>query len=550
MANFVRHIGCSHCGSSDANSLYDDNSTYCFACNKASNENKGEDIPMEPQEIKAFYKKPTELFTKTVRGISPSTYHKYSYNKAEDGSHIIDHYNTDGQIVAQKSRYKDKTFSWSGNAKQATPFGLHLFKSGEKRNKDFTTRITITEGELDCLSVAEATNCKYPVISINNGAQAAAKDLKQHIEFLDSFDEIVLWFDNDEPGQKAFKEVAALFKPGKVYTINSGAYKDANEILLDKGKAEVAKYYYEYKKYSPAGLVRGSDLDFESIISIDTSASVLTPFSYLNQKIRGLRKGELITLTAGTGVGKSTFARELAYDMITAKGLKVGWVALEENNQRSALGFMGMYLNSPIYMTEEREVADKVLLREAFDAVLNNDNIHLFDDFGSFENAEIMSKIRYLAISEEVDFIFLDHISIVVSGGKEADNERVVIDRLITDLKSLTNETGVGIVIISHLRKPTGDKGFENGIEITLNHLRGSGSIAQLSDTVISLERDNQHETDSNIAKIRVLKNRYTGASGLAGNAQYNINTGRLLDYMPLVFSTTGFNNETEEDEF
>ena len=536
MAVFKKHCECPLCGSSDGNSVYDNDTSYCFVCEKVTTkETFGGDFvgsfkDETEKEVKVL--EPVEVvpFERSIRGITPTTFHKYSYSKTLDGNHVINHYNTEGKVVAQKFRYKDKTFSWKGDAKGSTPFGMHLFRSGEKRS-DYRTRITITEGEIDCLSIVEATGGKYPVISINNGAQSAAKDLRKHIEFLNTFDEIVLWFDNDEPGQKAVKDVSELFPAGKVYSINSAPYKDANDILVQKGKTELTKYYYEYKKFAPDGIISGSSLNFEDIICINDGDSVMTPYLELNRLTRGFRKGELVTFTAGTGIGKTTAVREIAYDMLMDKGMRIGWVALEENTQRSALGFMGLYLNKNVHMAEEREQISKVLLEKSFNAVINSDKIQFFDHWGSLESENLINKMRYLAVAAEVDFIFLDHISIVVSGGKETENERLVIDKLMTMLRSLVEETGVGIVVISHLRKPTGDKGFENGVEITLNHLRGSGSIAQLSDTVIALERDQQSKEDNTIASIRVLKNRYSGEVGLAGRVKYYKETGRLLDY-------------------
>jgi len=111
-------------------------------------------------------------------------------------------------------------------------------------------------------------------------------------------------------------------------------------------------------------------------------------------------------------------------------------------------------------------------------------------------------------------------------------------------LRSLAEETQVGICIISHLRRPSGDKGFENGTEVTLSHLRGSGGIAQLSDAVVALERDQQAATDSDVGTIRILKNRYTGETGLSGKVKYYKETGRLLNYE---FEEEGFTDEREE---
>ena len=114
----------------------------------------------------------------------------------------------------------------------------------------------------------------------------------------------------------------------------------------------------------------------------------------------------------------------------------------------------------------------------------------------------------------------------------EGDNERQLIDRLMTKLRTLVQETGIGLFVVSHLRRPTGDKGHERGAEVTLNQLRGSHAIAQLSDIVLGLERDQQAENEDNrnLTLVRVIKNRFTGYTGPACWLKYNKLTGRLSE--------------------
>jgi twinkle protein len=245
-------------------------------------------------------------------------------------------------------------------------------------------------------------------------------------------------------------------------------------------------------------------------------------------------------------MGKTTLVREIAYDLAINQGMRIGWVALEENTQQSALKFMGIYLDKPVHLTEERKEVDKEKLKEAFEATVHKDSIYFYDHFGSLDSDNLISKLRFLAVAVNVDFIFLDHISIVISG-QDVGNERQAIDNLMTALRSLAEETQVGIVIISHLRRPSGDKGFENGAEVTLSHLRGSGGIAQLSDGVVALERDQQAIEGSNIGTIRILKNRYLGITGVAGKVRYYPETGRLMDYE---FIEEDFKNEEEEPDY
>jgi len=542
---FLYHTQC-ECGSSDGLAVYSSGTGYCYKCGKYYN-NLGGDMPNGTDRHLSsgftdatWEKADTTQFSTVVRGISPQIYNQYSYFKAPDGSHVINHYDLQGNIVAQKYRFKDKTFTWKGNNKQSVPFGMGQWRSGGKR-------ITITEGELDCLSIAEALGGKYPVISINNGAGSAAKELQEHIEFLNSYQEIVLWFDNDSAGQAAIKKVATLFPVGKVYIVNSGTHKDANEVLQQKGKAGVLQYYYETKKYAPDGIVIGSSLDYDSLISFSSTPSFTTPYPELDKVTKGIRKRELVMFTAGSGIGKSTIVREIAYHLLTEHKCKIGYVALEESVQRTALGLMSIHMEQPVYMQEIMEEADKTKVHAAYEAVVNNDNLLLYDSFGSIESDNLLSKLRYLAVGMECDFIFLDHISIVISGTEDlGDSERRAIDILMTKLRSLAEETGVGIVAVTHLKRPQGsNKGYEDGLQVSLSSLRGSGSIAQLSDTVIALERD-QQSLLPDVATVRVLKNRYAGVTGVAGKVKYYTGQGRLLPFE----ETEEFSNESGEDEF
>ena len=515
---------CTACGSSDAATSYEDTGlTHCFSCEATYKTEGGYTEPMN--EFKNETLSEVIDITKNIRGISTDTFKKFSYYKGPNGEHVANMYDKDGAIIAQKMRYQDKTFSWKGDTKNTVPFGLNLWRSGGKR-------ITITEGEIDCMSISEALGGKYPVISVSNGAASAKKDLKKHIEHINSFDEIVLWFDNDEPGRKAVQEVSSLFPPGKVYTVNSGEFKDANEVLKSKGKAGVLQHYYETKKYTPSGIVNANEGGFDSLMEDADSDEVYnTQFMDLT-----IAKGAMTTFVSGSGMGKSTIVREIGHHLLTTHGLTVGHVALEENNSVSKRAYLGIEMNESLVSkkkwSEYKVVSENVTkIKAAYEKVIGTDRLYLYNHFGSLDSDSLLNKLRYLAVGAGCDVIILDHISIVVSGLEDmGDNERRVIDVLMTKLRSLVEETGVGMVLVSHLKRPSGDRGHEDGVQVSLSHLRGSGSIAQLSDKVIGLEGNQQDEEHSNERIIRCLKDREEGEKvGILGHAVYNSEIGRLL---------------------
>ena len=146
---------------------------------------------------------------------------------------------------------------------------------------------------------------------------------------------------------------------------------------------------------------------------------------------------------------------------------------------------------------------------------------------------QVVARVRFMAKALDCKVVVLDHISILVSGGQHGD-ERKALDEIMTKLRTLTQDTGIVLFAVSHLKRPEG-KGHEEGAVTSVSQLRGSASIAQLSDFVIGLERNGQadDETERNTTSIRVLKNRFSGITGPAGSVLYNADTGRLLEYEP-----------------
>lgn len=401
--------------------------------------------------------------------------------------------------------------------------------------------LTITEGEIDALSVSQAQGNKWPVVSVPNGAQGALKAIEKHFEWVTSFDRVNIWFDNDEPGRKAAKEVADTLPPGKAYIVR-GDLKDANEYLQAKRSADIVNLIWRAEPHRPDGIISGAEITLESLRA-RVAPGYSLPYPTLSNEMHGLRKRELTLLTAGSGVGKSTMAREIAYHLHQQHGLTIGNVYLEESMSKTAQGYIAIHNNVPLGILREKPdaLSDEDWLRSLAEVV--HTRMFFYDHFGSLDSANLMSKLRYLVVGCKCDFIVLDHLSIVVSGQESSsEGERKDIDILMTNLRSLVENTGVGIIAIVHLSKPQGTS-HEEGGRVTLTHLRGSGSLKQLSDNVIALEGDQQGDR-SYETLIRILKCREFGeARGEADTLKYDPKTGRLL-----VSLGTPLGEDTQED--
>ena len=412
-----------------------------------------------------------------------------------------------------------KQFSVRGSFKETGLYGQWLWRDRGKT-------VTVVEGELDALSLSQAFDHKWAVVSVKTGAAGAKKDIKNSISWLEGFDSVVFMFDNDEVGQKAALECAELLSPRKA-KIAKLPLKDASDMVMAGRTKELIDCFWEAKEYQMDGIVNMADM-WEELSSPTPDNSIPYPYTGINNKLGGIRLREIVTLCAGSGLGKSQFAREIAYNLIE-KDCRLGYIALEESNRRTAHGLMGMYLNKLIHKEDVFNTIPKEDLRKAFDFITNNDKVFLFDHFGSTASDNLFIKMRNLVRGLDCQYIILDHISIVMSG-MEVNDERKALDVLMTKLRSFAEEMNIGIITICHLRRPSGDKGHEDGLNTSLSHLRGSAAVAQLSDAVIGLERNQQDAENPHTTTVRVLKNRYSGDTGIACKLKYNTETGRMSE--------------------
>lgn len=521
MGEFVQHEPCPKCGSKDALARYDNGTATCFKC-KYYDKGDGTVSEVEENSNKDWTPAHGETTAIPSRGLTEETCKFWGYQVGTykgKKCHIATYRDPKGSTVGQKIRLPNKKFVALGDMKHAPFYGQWLWQGGKN--------LTITEGEIDALSMSQAFDNKWPVVSLPSGAQSAESVVEAQYDWLDRFQKIVLMFDMDAPGREAAEKVAAMLPPGKAFIAELPG-KDANDVLREHGKAKLVDCFWRAPEWRPDGIIDGSEITVDELMEA-VSVGYPLPYPKLQEKTFGLRKGEVTLLTAGSGIGKSTWARELAIDL-HGQGLTIGNVYLEEGYKKTAQGYVAITNNVPLGQLRAKRVE---LTRDQWtktvDEVIHT-RMHFYNHFGSLESVKLLAKLRYLATVKKCDFIILDHISIVVSGQEgSGQGERKDIDKLMTDLRSLVEATGVGVIAIVHLKRAQG-KTFNEGDQVSLSDLRGSGSLEQLSDNVWALERNQQAEgPEAMQSQIRVLKERETGDLGEADMLEYNRSTGRLL---------------------
>ena len=521
---------CPACPSSDGFTLYDDGHGYCFVCNHYEKEiGKEEDMPVAAPQVTSL-----ELFESQLgdyrgcqeRGITKTIAEHYGVRATYDSERNITAYNypyyDTGELVAYKVRTLPKQFKTVGDFKNVWPFGCQSFGMGGKR-------LVITEGEFDAMSVAQASlehyNKIYPTISI-----ASASNLKSLLyarDWIRSFEEVVLFFDKDEAGKKAIKEAANIIGIDKVKIATSPA-KDPCELYIAAGHHGVMRAIWDAQPYSPAGIVVGHAPVWEQYLARQSTESVPYPdcLDGINDKTKGMRFGEITLFTSGTGSGKSTVIKEIVLDLLDKTSYKIGMISLEESIGDTAEKLIQMKLKQNL---QEHDVPLDIQ-EAASKEVFGDERLVLLDHQGSVGDESLIDKIEYMALMG-CKYLILDHITIAVSEGAEGYTGNEAIDKVMSDLLKITKKHNVWLGVISHLRKVQGGSTtFEQGKLPSMDDIKGSGSIKQISFDIIGFSRDmaNENEEVRNTINFIVLKSRFSGKTGPAGSVRYNHDTTRL----------------------
>jgi len=477
------------------------------------------------------------------RKISLSIAKKYDYQTGIDPKsgrpvHIAPYYDSRGNLVSQKIRFVDqKGFFIAGNHRGCTLFGQNLWKSSGGK------RLVITEGEIDAMSVCQTLGGTWPVVSLTNGTGNVENDIKNNLEFIVSYEEVVLCFDSDDAGRAAVEKALGILPPGKVRVATLPDGYDANQMLQEGRAVQLKNAVYEAKLISPDEILHVSEVS-EDGSSLEDTKVYPYPFDSLTEFLIGQRSGEIVLWTSGTGSGKSTILRDIAMDHLRG-GRRVGMIMLEESPQETIDDMISIMLKKPVRQIRAQRILhnlSKSMGKTFVESSINDDltdqeynqaraalsemGLYIYDHLGNNSMTNLMSRVEYMATALECDVIMLDHITAAATGLMSAnasfgDSERLVIDDTMKNLRGLVARTGCLIHIVSQLRKT--DKAYEEGARITLQDLRGSGSLATVPNAVIALERNRQDPDPvvANTTKVRLLKDRLTGRAGLAPCALY-----------------------------
>lgn len=434
------------------------------------------------------------------RGVSEATFRTYG---------VKTKINSEGKPVAIGFRYPSgkikvrlldrKEFYTEGETNKSGLFGIDVFPAGSH------STITITEGELDACSLYQVT--RTPVVSVQS-ASSAVRDCTVDYDYINSFERIIIAFDNDTAGREALRSVSRLFDYNKIYVVKYTKRKDANEFLMHGEDTDLLNIWHNCKKYMPETIL--SDLEtFKKLITAPTQYGFPYPFPTLTEMTYGIRQGESVLLTAQEGIGKTEIMHTIEHKILKETDDAVGAIFLEEPKRRHLQALAGIELRKPVHLpdclTSEGEV-----IQALEKVVKKDDRLHIYSHFGSDDPDILLETIRFLVSARSCRYILLDHISMVVSG-LAGDDERKALDYISTRLEMMVKELDFSLIMVSHVN--------DDGLT------RGSRYISKIADIRIDATR-NLNSVDAeerNTTTLTVSKNRFSGKTGFAGKILFDL---------------------------
>ncbi len=328
--------------------------------------------------------------------------------------------------------------------------------------------------------------------------------------------EIVPAASNVKDYAQIVKDKATLRRLLKVTEeIAQSAHEEADTVtnILDSAEAKV---FALTQNISTGDFVHIHDVIMEYYRILDTirndkeaASGTPTYFSDLDRLLVGMGKGDLILVGARPGMGKTSFAMNIATQVAKNKKVAVAVFSLEMSATQLVSRMLSSEARVDSYKLRTGEISDEEFASLAKAATaLSGTDIYI-DDTSDITVTAMKGKLRRV---KNLGLIVIDYLQLMHSD-LHTDNRVVEVGDISRNLKIMAKEFGVPVITCAQLsRGPEG----RTSKKPMLSDLRESGSIEQDADMVLFLYRENYYEEekkDENIAEVIVAKNRH-GSTG------------------------------------
>ena len=511
---------CPFCQGGDSNDLYTFSvnlETGVFQCFRGScsvrgdlrqlAEKLGEHVDAAPHSFKSqtIYAAPTsKCFALTDdivsyfdnRGISEETLNAYGVS-ADDKGNILFPFTLDGELVYVKhrklKRLKNEPKEWMDKDTRPILFGMDLCEP--------SLPLIITEGEIDALSLYEAGASN--VVSVPAGCENL-KWIEECWDWLDQFDEVILFGDNDVPGRRMVAQVVKRLGESRcriveTYPLNEEGreLKDANEILCELGSLELIDCLETAKDIPIKGLI-----NLAKVTPTDptTIPRIKTNIPALDEAIGGLREGAVTVVTGKAGDGKSIITGQLLLNAIE-QGCPVcaysGELTSEEFQNWINLQAAGSdYITLKYDPVKKKKVP--VVPEDVERAIMDwyDGKFFLYNNEEVFEANQSESIVNLFTAAHRKYGCRLFLVDNLMTSVSDSEEETRAQGKFINVLKRFAKKYSVHVIIVAHARKLAAGK-----TTIGQDDISGNSAVVKLAHSAFVMERPN----------IRIIKSRDSG---------------------------------------
>ena len=495
MAIFSHHESCPVCGSKDNVACYLDGFKKCYTpgCDYlVPSNNFVQSLEKQMSDNFEYVFGEFPLFLQNDKGINGDTISKYRVTRKEstNSATISFPYYRDGKIIGSKERLlvKADVLAWDEKNFFCRGQISNVFFGSQTIEHDNNKPILITEGEMDCMAAYQMLDGDYHCLSIPTGADSAKSTLAKNLELL-ADRRIYICFDNDEVGIVATDMAMEALPPGMAFRVNlPQGFKDAHQMLLASEFTAFREAVRTAQPVTPKGtndtreLMERSLKNWKSFFCSEGTFS--TGYKNLDDlMINGFRTGEVIVLAAGSGVGKSTFAFNIASNVLK-NNTKTLFLPSEMNDEDVFMLLASIKTSQRLIDMPEIERAKVKTEKIAQSMESFIDLLHIHRNLNGVNTKQLCDVIAFYCRAYKVQFVVLDHIHHITS---DFENITRHLDNLSARLKEVAIDCECTILSIAHTNRADGDKQTK---KVDVARVRSSEGIVQNADMVLGLERD------------------------------------------------------------
>ena len=368
---------------------------------------------------------------------------------------------------------------------------------------DITKPLVICEGEFDALSLIEAGYKNS--VSVPTGCKST-EWITTNWTWLEQFEEVILWYDNDEAGKEGVKEVFNRLPNKVVKVVYSDICNDINELLFKYGKLAVLKQLEKASIPLVDGVKSTKQISTFNIYEAET---IQLGINKIDDNIIGLPLGSLNVITGRTGEGKSTILNQFFIGESIRQGYKVFLFSgeLTESNAKGWLLDTLANKEDLLEFTSKKGYKYKKLSSIAVSRIDDflEDKFYLYTEEDYSINA-IISKMEIMAKRYGVKVFCIDNLMVTENDEKEELRNQTEI---VKKLKSFAKKYNCIVHLVAHPRKAqNGQMGLDK------SDISGSANITNLADYVMIVQRIYEEDGTDKHTELTINKDRYMGCNG------------------------------------